>query len=333
MTKIQNISARLRPATTAVILTAVWVIANGTARAADDGDNRILIEGAGVAITAKAAQTELLALPPDARTRILSDASQMQQWLDTVYLRKALALEAEKNKLAQKSAVQYQLQSTRESILANAQLLEAEDAALPPLSTLDAQARAEYIADKDRFNRPEQTRARHILVKGTDDAAQGKAQQLLDQLKAGASFEDLARQNSGDPGSAARGGDLGWFSSGRMVPEFEAAVTKLQTPGELSPLVKSQFGFHIIRLEERRPAEQMAYETVKDQLIANLVQKARAKTREAEFKRVGDAAKGNSTALEAFLSQQRERNNVASPAPATPATAGAVPAPTTPPTK
>ena len=294
--------------TTLVLVSALSTSVGAQAAAANEDDSRVLVQGAGIVVTSKTAQTELLALPPDARARILSDATQMQQWLDTIYLRKALAAEAEKHKLAQKSAVQYQLQSTRESILANAQLLEAEDAALPPPSTLDAQARAEYTADKERFNRPAQTRASHILVKGTDDAARAKAQELLDQLKAGASFEEIARKNSADPGSAARGGDLGWFAAGRMVPEFDGAVTQLQKPGELSGLVKSQFGYHIIRLDERRPAEQLPYESVKEQLIANLVQKARTKTREAEFKRIGDAAKGDSTALEAFFNRERERN-------------------------
>ncbi|MDH4426152.1 MAG: peptidylprolyl isomerase [Acidovorax sp.] len=291
----------------------LWVGLSAPVAAADD--SQILLRGPGIAITADMARTELLALPRDVRTKLLGNATELQEWLDTVYLRKALAAEAEKNKLDRKSAVSYQLQSARESILANAQLVEAEDLALPRKEALEAQARAEYTADKETYNRPAQTRASHILIRGDDDAARAKAQQLLEQLQAGASFEELARKNSADPGSAARGGSLGWFEPSRMVPEFAAALAKLQKPEELSPLVKSSFGFHIIRLDGRRDAQKQPFDEVREQLIAGLIQKARVNTREAEFKRVGDAAQGNSTALESFLSKERSRNETPAAAP------------------
>ena len=272
----------------------------------------VLVEGSGVSITSEQAQTELLALPPDIRQNLLGDAARLREWLDTIYLRKALAAQAEAQNLSGKSAVQYQLQTTRESVLANAQLLELEDAALPSASVLDAQARAKFTAEKERFNLPTQTLASHILVKGLDDASRVKAQQLLDQIKAGASFEELARKQSEDPGSAARGGSLGWFPAGRMVPAFDSAIAQLKNPGDLSPLVQSQFGYHIIRLDDRKASQAQDFESVRDQLIAPMLQTLRAKTREAEFKRVGDAAKIDASALEAFRAQQRQRSTTQS---------------------
>lgn len=79
--------------------------------------------------------------------------------------------------------------------------------------------------------------------------AEAKAKDILDKLKAGGDFADLAKQNSADPGSAAQGGDLGWFEKGIMVPEFEKAAFAMK-PGETSDLVKTQFGYHIIRVED-----------------------------------------------------------------------------------
>lgn len=108
----------------------------------------------------------------------------------------------------------------------------------------------------------EQVHARHILIaiKSPDMPSEGaldkpqaraKAEEVLKRVKAGENFEALAREYSGDTGSKERGGDLGWFGHGQMVPEFEKAAFALQ-PGQTSDIVESQFGFHIIKVEGRR---------------------------------------------------------------------------------
>jgi peptidyl-prolyl cis-trans isomerase C len=123
----------------------------------------------------------------------------------------------------------------------------------------DAEIHEFYTANAESFAIPEQVRARHILVQfgETDDEAareakRAKAEALLAQLKGGASFEELARANSECP-SAAEGGDLGFFERGQMVPEFDAAVWALK-PGETSGVVETEYGYHIVRLEEKKPA-------------------------------------------------------------------------------
>ena len=118
----------------------------------------------------------------------------------------------------------------------------------------------------------EQVHARHILisVKSADevkspDAAEGldkpqaraKAEEVLKRIKAGENFEAMAKEYSTDPGSKESGGDLGWFGKGRMVPEFEKAAFALQ-PGQISDIVESPFGFHIIKVEERRNGDPQA---------------------------------------------------------------------------
>ena len=108
--------------------------------------------------------------------------------------------------------------------------------------------------------------AAHILVQSEELAAE-----LMAQLEDGADFAELAQEHSDDPGSAARGGDLGWFGVGRMVPAFEAAVMALE-PGETSAPVQTQFGWHIVRLMDTRQADAPPFEMVRDQLTAELQQ-------------------------------------------------------------
>src|SRR5258705_2132051 len=102
--------------------------------------------------------------------------------------------------------------------------------------------------------------ARHILVPTEDEA---KA--ILAEVKKGTDFAELAKQKSKDPGAAAEGGDLGYFGKSQMVPEFAEAAFKMKK-GEVSDPVKSQFGWHIIKVEDKRTKPVPAFENVKDQI-------------------------------------------------------------------
>jgi len=115
----------------------------------------------------------------------------------------------------------------------------------------------------------EEVRARHILVEGEDEA---KA--ILEQLKGGADFAKLAKEKSKDPG-AADGGDLGYFTKDQMVPEFADVAFKMY-PGQLSNPVKTQFGWHVIKVEDKRIKQPPEFEKVKDQIEAYLARKAQA---------------------------------------------------------
>jgi len=129
---------------------------------------------------------------------------------------------------------------------------------------------AAYNANIQQYQTPEQVRASHILLKtdGKDEAAVRKqAEDILKQARApGADFAALAKKYSEDEGSKATGGDLDYFSKGRMVPQFETAAFAMQ-PGQISDLVKSQFGFHIIKVIDRKPASTRSLDEVRAQIL------------------------------------------------------------------
>ena len=143
-------------------------------------------------------------------------------------------------------------------------------------SVPEAEVKAYYEQNKARYGTEEQRRASHILItaEGSDKAtARKKAEQLLAQVRAKPSdFEKLARENSKDPGSAAQGGDLGFFARGQMVGPFEEAAFALQ-PGELSGIVETVFGFHVIQVEDRRAEERIPEAAVREKIRAQLAER------------------------------------------------------------
>lgn len=152
---------------------------------------------------------------------------------------------------------------------------------VPKATVTDAEAKKFYDENPDKFKNPESVRASHILVGIKEDAsaadkakAKEKAEALLKRVKAGEDFAEVAKKESTCP-SAAQGGDLGYFSKGQMVPEFEKAAFDLK-PGEVSGIVETKFGYHIIKLVEKKPAGTVTFEEskqmIKDYLKTNKIQ-------------------------------------------------------------
>ena len=172
------------------------------------------------------------------------------------YIRmKMLAADAEKNGLDKKPEVRAQLQLMRDNTLATAQLKQIEES----VKLSDADVQKIYTERKGDM---EQVKARHILIafKGspaaregkdlTDEQAKAKAEEIRKKLVGGADFAELAKKESDDVGSGGRGGDLGAFGRGQMVPEFDKAAFEAKI-GEITPVVKTQFGYHVIQVQER----------------------------------------------------------------------------------
>jgi peptidyl-prolyl cis-trans isomerase D len=146
----------------------------------------------------------------------------------------------------------------------------------------DQQVLQYYQGHQKDYQVPEEVKVRHILIKvdagadpKVDAAAKQKAEDLLKQIKGGADFAALAKANSDDPGSKEQGGELGMIQRGVTVPPFEKAAFGLE-PGQISDVIKTQFGYHIIKVEEKQTAHLKSLDEVKAQILATLTRQAEA---------------------------------------------------------
>ena len=148
------------------------------------------------------------------------------------------------------------------------QMLLIDEAKVATSITIaEAELRRDYNSNKDRFRMPERVHVRHILLKTTDKPAneipkiQARIEDLLKKIKGGADFADLAKKNSEDPGSAVKGGDLDWVTRGQTVENFQNAIFSLK-PKEISGVIKTEYGFHIIQVLEKQEARVKSFEEV-----------------------------------------------------------------------
>jgi peptidyl-prolyl cis-trans isomerase C len=188
---------------------------------------------------------------------------QKNQVLDELISMQLLSAQAEKEELNKNPDTAAQLEVLRIRVLADA----ASQKYLKDQEPTDAQLHAEYetaIASMDKT----EYHARHILVSSKDQADQN-----IKKLKGGAKFEDLAKAQSLDTGSKANGGDLGWFTTSHMVKPFGDAVKGLKK-GEITPQpVQTQYGWHVIQLEDTREAAPPPFDQVKAQLVNAVIRK------------------------------------------------------------
>ncbi len=165
------------------------------------------------------------------------------------------------------------------------------------IDVTEEQARQYYQKNEEQFAVPEHVRASHILItpdpsadnaEAANEDAREKAQNLLAQIREGADFATMAGEHSECP-SSANGGDLGEFGKGQMVPEFEQVAFAME-PGQVSDLVQTQFGWHIIKLTGKEGASVTSYEDIQPQLIEMLKQQQQAEIAEAYIQQLKDEA-------------------------------------------
>lgn len=163
-------------------------------------------------------------------------------------------------------------------------LLVDADTLRPQIRVPEREVERYYNDNFDMYSTPEQVRASHILFKTEgrkDEEVKASAEKVLKEAKGGGDFAALAKKYSEDEASAKQGGDLDYFSKGRMVPEFDEVAFKME-PGTISDLVKTQFGYHIIKLVDKKAASTKAFEEVKPQIVDQLTYE-RAQTRAADL--------------------------------------------------
>jgi peptidyl-prolyl cis-trans isomerase C len=213
------------------------------------------IKASDVAIAEEDIGANLSQIPPESRREYLTS------YLTDMNL---VAKAAEGRKLADGDEFQRRLAYYRSKILMDL-LLQSEAKA----AVSDSAMHQLYDEATRQMTGQQEVRARHILVKTEDEATA-----IIAQLKNGADFAELAKQKSTDPG-ASEGGDLGYFPKDEMVPEFADAAFKLEK-GQISEPVHTRFGWHVIKVEDKRERQVPAFDQVKDQLATHLVRKAQA---------------------------------------------------------
>jgi|TARA_R110000850_G_scaffold55016_13_gene130470 peptidyl-prolyl cis-trans isomerase C len=283
---MKGLSMRLTQLAATLFLTSVaFLPVHG--HAADDADP-VVATVAGVEI--RASELTLAEGDLDPQFARLPDEQRRVAALAAVIDIKTLARKAEAEKLDQTDEFKKLMEFQRDRALHNA-IFKAS--VVDPVS--DADLKARYEKEMAAAPAEEEISARHILL-----ATEDEAKAVIAELETGKDFAELAKEKSTGP-SAEQGGDLGFFTKGRMVPEFEAAAFKLQAGEYAKEPVKTQFGWHVIKVEERRETAAPAFEEVIDQVrqvvmrerYAELIRSARSETEievlDADLKTAYDA--------------------------------------------
>jgi peptidyl-prolyl cis-trans isomerase C len=236
-----------------------------------------------VVLLADELAAEADAMTPAQRARFAGSPKSRENIAKELLVRRQVAALARQDGLTDDPAVQHRLRLLEERLLYEVYMQHAEAAVLDD-AAIEKLAYDEYRAYKDKFVTPEAVHVSHILLRvgaqGRDRAqTEALAQELLERLRAGEDFATLATEYSEDPGSAPKGGDLGFFERGRMAKPFEEAAFTLTEPGELSDIVETQFGLHILRFTARREPGQRSFDEVREQLIASNRMQARKRVR------------------------------------------------------
>jgi peptidyl-prolyl cis-trans isomerase C len=252
----------------------------GDAPAATVEETDVVATYAGKKLTSAAVLTEIERLPGPSRA-YLAAPDRKRQFVENMILNDLLFAEGQKAGYDTDPEIQRQVDDMRKRLVV--QRLMREYQKPPEISDADAQ---KYYHDNPNLYSSTQIKASHILVK---DEAQAKA--IREQVvKDPSKFAEIAKEQSTDKTSGAKGGDLGKFGQGRMVPEFEKVAFALK-PGEISEVVKTQYGFHIITVTEREEGERKPFEQVKEQIKATMRNKALQDSMQGRFDGLKSGAK------------------------------------------
>lgn len=198
---------------------------------------------------------------PDFAQKLFEGTGGKEKFLDELVKKELLYQEALKKGLDKDAEYQKKVEEFKKLTLIG-QLLEKEIEIKAKVT--DQDVKEYYEKHKDELASVSQIRASHILVKTEEEA-----KKILERLKKDEDFAGIAKKSSIDTGSAKNGGDLGFFSSGQMVPEFEAAAARLKT-GEISEPVKTKFGYHIIKVTDKKMGKPIEFEKVKNVIFQRL---------------------------------------------------------------
>jgi peptidyl-prolyl cis-trans isomerase C len=274
MMKLQQGFSLLRPSLLALMIALVpFRIASAQSAAVET----VLISNSVASVTRSDYDIELLKLPPDLRVGFANNAKRVNDLLVRMLTLKSLAAQAKAAKLDASPEASRRMQIEIDRLLSQIMMENVEAAATAEFEAnrtkYEARARELYLVDRASFATPAQVSATHILYdtkKHTSEEAKKLAQDARARIAAGADMGKLASEASEDPSAKSNNGTLGWFTQKEMDPAFGEAAFALRNTGDLSEPVLSQFGWHVIRLDGKRPAAVRPYEEARDEILAQL---------------------------------------------------------------
>lgn len=285
---------------------SIVLLIGGSACFAED----YILKRGGIAITADEFERFARAiLPAEQFENFHHNEKAGRELLAELFLMKTLAGEAVAEGMDSRPDIQSKLEAARIRLLAQERLQEV--AAASKLPDLESLAKEDYLTNRERYRQPEVVSASHILIALSDSRdelqARSRAQGVFKKLKAGGDFATLAKEYSDDPSARDNGGNLGSFQRGQMVKSFEDAVFSMKEKGQISDPVKTQFGYHIIRFDDRKEARIPSFEEIKPQLLEQAKAKAlqEARNRKVESIRMASDIKVNESAVKAFFSSSK----------------------------
>lgn len=219
-------------------------------------------------------------LPNEDAKSVLGKPGNMDNYVRAILMMRTMARQAEaEGKGLDEAQLAWQIEFQKDTWLTGELQAHMASEALAEVEDWEAFAKEKYIAESERFRLPNKVDAAHILIK-TEDRTEKEAVTLIEELRQraldGEDFNELAREYSDDPSADKNAGELGEFEARRMVPEFSQAAFALVEPGDISEPVKSQFGYHIIKLNERIDGGRQPFDLVKRTLINELEKKRRS---------------------------------------------------------
>ncbi len=221
----------------------------------------------GEKITVQDYQEALKTLPLQLQWAISQNKSLRTKFLENLITKKMLVKTAKESGVKEDQEMKRKMQEFRNDLILDKYLREK----LGHIEVTDEEAKSYYEGHKKEFTTPGEVRARHILVKTKEEA-----EKIFKELGKGANFSKLAKKYSIDKASAAKGGELGFFTRADMVKPFSDAAFSLK-PGEISQPIKTPFGYHIIQVEEVKSPQQKNFKEVKEEIKKQLIQEKQQK--------------------------------------------------------
>ena len=258
------------------LVAAACAAAAGVA-GAQTADDVVLISNSSGKVTRAEYNAELLKLPRDLRDGFANSPRRVNDLLVRMLVQKSLAAQARAAKLDATPEARLRAQLELDRLLAQLMVESVEAAASAEFDANparhEARARELYTIDRARFSNPDQVSATHVLFdakkRGADEAKR-LAQEARAKILAGADMGKLAFEESDDPSAKRNSGALGWFGKKEMDPAFADAAFALKNPGDVSLPVQSEFGWHVIRLDGKRPASVKPYDEVRESIMVEL---------------------------------------------------------------